>query len=416
MRNIFHYDILTEFNKEYYKNILRSNNICGDEIAISETVAIEKTTDGKKKEIKESVFYYPCKLGRKKYLLPSEALDKFPLRVVDVKRKAHSGAGYWKITSSRSVKIKEEQTKGFREFIDSWLDYEHERADLFTLYKIIVHTAYTRRINVRVMTYPGWLKDSPVLTLGMLRGDTVSINKPSYARLKREIAAGNKILVLNEMQKFKEEEKELYNKFYEDVGDFKPEFRNPSCSVKGSEDVTDIRSMSTLTFYNVPKKPEDHLFDDDLDPKNCGRIFPLFFEGGSQKRTANRQKHGDINGKITEEEKEAIIDMLRVQKYYSNPDNFIKIQKNYTRKYEYPSDRWQRNYEVICSGLSAYAKDQEEFTMFEDLLYDAHKKYHDVLANREHYCNDNSIEEGEYGSENDTTLIDLSIKEGKLCH
>lgn len=390
MRDIFHYDLLAEFNIGYYKDVINSNNICGDEISISEVVGLKEIKKGKKttkKEVFESKYYFPLKKGRFKYLLRTEAIEKFPLIIKEKERKSVEKVAYWKITKVKSLSIKEEKTMSFREMIDYWLPYEHDQPELFRLYKIIVHIAYARRINVRIMTYPGWLKDSPVETLGKIRGNAVSINKPNYPRLKREIAAGNSILALNEMQGFKEEEKGDYNKFYEDTGDFKSEFRNPSCKTKGTEDVTDIRNMSTLTFYNVPKKSTARLFDDDLDPKNCGRVLPFFFIGGDQKRTACRKVHGDIEEPITQEEEDAIVNFLRVQKYYSNKDNLRAEEKKFTLKYELPSNRWQRNYNSILKGVSVYARTQDEFSRMEELLYRSHRLYEEFLDNREPWIN-----------------------------
>ena len=128
MRDVFHYDIIREFNNKYYENIITISNVVGEEIAIK-----DKTTD-------EQRFFYVAKKDKISYLMDSEYLTKLPIKIVSTKKIAFRNKAYMYIDGALSVNIKPERGYDYRTMINTFLPYEteHLEPELFTIHKIIV--------------------------------------------------------------------------------------------------------------------------------------------------------------------------------------------------------------------------------------------------------------------------------------
>lgn len=369
MRDIYHFDILHSFNSIYYKDIFNLSDINDSELAI------------KNKDIEETEYFYEIKKGKETYLLPSYALQDLPIKVIETIKISFKNKGFHKITRCQSVNIKAEQTMNYRDMIDKWLDYEHEEPELWKLWKIIIDTAYCSRINIRIMTHPGWGKDSPITVLRELRGDCVTVNKPSLAKLKYLLSNKNKIIGINEVQNVKGNDMEDLAKYMEDSGDFKPEYENPKRSSGHALERCDIRNLSTLIFYNFPDEDigEDNstLFDSIFHDKIKSRIFPLLFKGGTKTITACKQNFGHITDKITNDEILYLTNWIRAHKFYEN--KYPTGTEKFTRRYHLKNTRWERNIQAILARVDMYCDNQEEFNHFEDLLLSCHKEYLDYI-------------------------------------
>ena len=365
MRDIFHYDLINQFNQQYYKNIINVSNIVGDELAIKH--------NGK------DYFYFPIKKDNFIYLLRSEHINDLPLRIIKSEKISFKSKAYQKIVEIQPVKIKAKQTVSYKDMIDAWLPYEHDNTILFTLWKIIVDTAYSDRINVRAISFPGWLKDSPLVSLQLLRGDTATVNKPSLAKLKYLLNNNLKVIGINEVQSVKKEDDvDDLAKFYEDTGDFKPEYVNPKRSTGGTSERSDITNMSTLTFYNFPEKKKELIFDQLFHPKIRARVFPLFLDGGSHESSACKHKFGKMVEPIKQDEMDTLKNFIHNHKYY---EDYIKSGFNdfkYNNKYRFGNVRWERNFITVCQRIAVYAQgDKELYDKLESVLYNAHIAYVD---------------------------------------
>lgn len=234
---LWHYDNLEQWNAKYYKDVFLMTHLVGDEIAIGND--------------EERRFFYPAKKNKVMYLIPSEVVEEgdIPFICLNSEKIAHKGKAFQIIDNIKSVAIKEEQTISYKQLIDSWMDYEHEEKEKFTLWKIITDAAFSLRINIRVITYPGWMKDSPLFTLSRLRGNCFSVNKPSLPKLKYLLQDSIKILGLNEVQRLETAQRLDLAKFYEDVGDFKTQYINPTRSTNGTAEICKINNMSTIQVY-----------------------------------------------------------------------------------------------------------------------------------------------------------------------
>lgn len=366
---LWHYDNLEQWNEKYYKDVFLLTHLIGDEIAIGGE--------------EERGYFYIAKKDKTMYLIPSEIVEigDIPFVSLATSKIAYKGKAFKVVKEIKSVVLREEQTMTYRKMIDDWMDYDHEEKERFVLWKIIVDTAFTSRINVRILTYPGWMKDSVLFTLSRLRGNCFSVNKPSLAKLKFLLNNSTKVLGLNEVQKLEETQKLDLAKFYEDTGDFKTQYINPTRSTGGTTEICKINNMSTLTFSNFPDSKKNYeeqkkeVFDNIFDPKIRSRIFPLLFRGGSETLPACRQRFGNITKKIKEEDIAQITIWLRNHIFYENHGSELSNKKKFENKYSIKNNRWDRNFQSICERLKLYSDSQEEFDKWTKLLYSCHKEY-----------------------------------------
>jgi hypothetical protein len=368
----FFYDIITEYNRQRYAGILNHNNISSDEISI------------KNKEEETEEFFYPLKKDKVNYLLPSEQIELLPLKIIDTEKMSWRSKAYERIYSVKSIKITSLKTMSYKQFIDTFLPFEHESAEEFLIWKIVCDVGYRSRINIRAISYPGWLKDSPLVILSMLRGDVSTVNKPTFAKLKYLLAGKCKLLGMNEVQNIKAEEKQPLAKYYEDVGDFKPKFVADSRATHGTAEECDITNHSSMTFYNFPKKEDETLFDDVFDPKILSRIFPILLSGGSHERTACKEKFGLVEPVISSEDFDEMTEYLKNHVYFEeNPLLENEAKKDWSHGFVFGNTRWQRNFDTICEGIRMYADTEEEFKTMCGTLHQMHENYIKYIRQRQ---------------------------------
>jgi len=370
MRDIFHYDIIKEFNTKYYENIITISNVVGEEIAIK-----DKNTD-------EQRFFYVAKKDKISYLMDSDYLTKLPIKILSTNKIAFRNKAYVYIDSAVSVNIKPEKGYDYRTMINTFLPYEpeHLEPELFTIHKIIVDAAYSSRINIRLISFPGWLKDSPLAVLEQLRGDVITVNKPSYAKMKKVLNGKSKILGLNEIQDLETKDYRALAKYYEDTGDFKPKWVNDTKATGDTGDDADLSDHSSMTFYNFPEKDDEPIFDTIFKPKIRSRIMPILLSGGSHDITACQHKFGLVDPYITDEEYAAILTFLRTHKYHEIYwYQELQNKKIYQNQYHFKNIRWERNYQTIMQRINLYARDEDEFKRMETRLYGAIIAYGDFV-------------------------------------
>jgi len=370
MRDIFHYDIIREFNNKYYDNIITISNVVGEEMAIK-----DKNTD-------EQRFFYVAKKDKVSYLMDSEYLTKLPIKIGSKRKIAFRNKAYMYIDSAVSVNIKPEKKYDYRTMINTFLPYEseHLEPELFTIHKIIIDTAYNSRVNLRMVSYPGWLKDSPLAVLEQLRGDVITVNKPSYAKMKKVLNGKSKILGLNEIQDLETKDYRALAKYYEDTGDFKPKWVNDTKATGDTGDDADLSNHSSITFYNFPEKDDEPIFDTIFKPKIRSRIMPILLTGGSHFETACQHKFDLVDPFISDEEYNKILSFLRTHKFYeTNWFTELQNKKIYKNQYQFRNVRWERNYQTIMQRINLYARDEEEFKRMETRLYGAIMAYEDFV-------------------------------------
>lgn len=381
-KTIWSYTKLHAYNSRKYENILNKSNITGEEMAVKNPSFNKEMGEGI--DNPTHYYYYPFNKENTNYLLENpegeSIIDKLPVKILETYKTQWRGKAYLKIKRCKSVEVRPARTMSYKNMIDAWMPFEHLNPIELKLWKIIVDTGYCDRINIRAMSYPGWLKDSPLQILEELRGDVKTVNKPTKAKIKMLVPV-TKLLGLNEIQNLSPDNRDNLTGYYEDTGDFKNKFQNSSRSVVGTTEECDISTHSNMTFYNFPTDLRSNIFDDIFEDKisgKNGRIFPLLLTGGNNKgKTAMQEVFPHVDNVVNEDEFAYLNEWLKNHKYYElNGRQEIQF-KEWESKYinTFDNTRWRRNYETIMLRVKLYSETQEEYHELEEVLYKMHTNY-----------------------------------------
>jgi len=377
--NIWHYDNLVMFRERLYNNGITEEHLTNEEIGVHP------------KGQQYPDFYFIAKIDRSKYLVPSFLVENNNLPILVTKKVKINvkGKAYYKIIEYDTLRIKAEQLMSYREMINSFMNIEHQKMALFTIFKIINDCAFDERINIEIITYPGWLKTSLMVCYNELLGYSYCIDKPSYAKLKLFLKDSTKVIGLDEINKINDDDAMDIASYIEATGDFRPRWINPKRAVEGVKEGCSLFNISNEMFYNFPKSDDEEpkkslrYFHPILGhPKINRRLFSLLFEGGSEDDPAVKSKM--IKPKDFDDEKfNFLMKWVKTKLFYSDSKNRIKIlkQKGFKKVLKLKNHTWDTNFDTICDHLMLYAKDQKEYEQMEQLVYNAHKSYWKYIFN-----------------------------------
>jgi hypothetical protein len=374
-KDTWNYDVLAEYNECKYKERLTTSHIVGEQTPIK--VGEEENEDTGKMVPKYDPFYVLIK-DRKKYALHAEHLDALPIIVKDSDGKKDGPNWYEMITSYASVKAQEKKVLDFRELVDSICPFEHSNPLHFTLWKIITLCANIDRVMCRVATDPGFGKDSVVTCAGELLGDTAVLNKPSDAKVRRELT--NKVLLINEMGTFSGQQRKDMEDMLLALGDKKSIYINPKRATNGTEESYRTGSLSmlltfnTLQCYKDPSKYFDFVFNDAV----YDRFLSFKFNGSIQESIAPPL----FPKVVMEQNKEYYLNYIRSIMFYMNNFQQEASAKGFKTKIgkDYPlSGRSQNNFNILVAGAILYAKDEKEAQGYIDEYYKCHVAYEQMV-------------------------------------
>ena len=233
-KDIWHYKKLHIFNDRLLEDAITIEHLTGEEIAVHP----------KDKSYPE--FYFIAIKDKSRYLIPSNIIESHELPIV-INKKVKigvKGKAFYKTLEYSSLRIRPHKTMSYNEMIDSLLPIDHLEPRLFTLWKIINDCAYDDRINVEIVTYPGWMKTSLLICYGQLLGHSYCINKPSYAKLKLFLKDETQVIGLDECNKMNDDEARDIADYIETTGDFRPKWINPKRAIEGVKESCNIRCRS----------------------------------------------------------------------------------------------------------------------------------------------------------------------------
>lgn len=381
MVNKLHYQLITEFKKQFYKDLLTTEHLKSGEIRMDRLTF----PDGGIEE-GANVWGYILKKNGNKYILPSKHKEKnsfvdlhkiLPILTKKTMKVAFKGVVYNLITEYASAKFKSERVFSFKHFFDILTSLEHSNKKHLKLMWFIGLTNMFNRLNTRISTPPGFGKDSNVDIVGNLFGNASTIVSPTLAKL--EFMTTFKWLSINEAIDIGKAEWRVIEQFLLDAGAFKPEIAKHSrATSKGVSEMLDISDFSLSLFYNdIDNYPTSVKYFDDVVKDALKDRFPYFRFYGHYLEDFNNIK--DV--KIEKYVKENFI-------FYKNLIyTFTYFKKNlsqYNNKYttdlfdNYPA-RWKTNLGRILKTIDIYCDNQEEFDYWAKELNDCIKDYKSML-------------------------------------
>jgi len=359
---MFNSATLIHFNQKLYSNILAEDSVYGDERALSNMNYGIRTG-------------YTLKKGTKIYFLPSEWIDKLPLKIRDSTKITDRTNVYHLIRDCISIKIPSENAIPFRELIDTLCNFEHTYPNQFLLYKIMCIVAYVSRTNWRVASPPAFGKDSVVDIIRDLTNNCARIDKASPAKL--DFVLKFPFILCNEIASLKKEEKDVFLQFGLSAGAKQNRYTKPTRKSQGTKEIYDISLLSLCFTYNDAKYYREkgfNSFDESFPEQFLDRFFPVKLDGFLKVGQFKRVGEVDFK-KLAEDFHIDFVNILKTLQYLT--ENQLKPKYEINEGYVFGKGRyrWKNDFNIICGYIGHYAKDKEEYTMLTDMLYEAHKRY-----------------------------------------
>lgn len=363
---MWYYDSVNLFFHKYFDNLLTENMISGNEMFITEY----KDEEGLSVELNRHLF--PIKKNKLIYLVPTEAVNKLPIMVMESEKVAYMSKGYRLVKKYKPMKIMPEKTMTLKELVTSFAVAQHNNKDHDFYWRLLSIISYIDRINIRVATNPEFGKDSKLNIISSLTGEIGKISNPTIAKM--EYLLFNKVLFINEVAGINSQSKQDVEQFLLQCGDFNNEYNKRSRASVGTTEKYDISKLSLVIAYNDLKQygdKKEKYFDFMWVNRGAinNRILPFLFEG-----------------KIMENFTEVFNVEKTVNKNFSNYVRFLRallyykeMDKN-TAKYKwlefnFETERWKRNFAVINKWVDEVAESQEEYEDIVKGLYKAHLSY-----------------------------------------
>jgi len=378
--NILHYDLISQFKKAFYKNLLSPEHVISGEKRMNK---FSYPDGGEDEEV--NFWGYILEKEGSKYLLPSkDKNDKFinlntilPVLATNTTRVSYQGQVYHLIEKPITAKFKTLKQYSFRILVDKFSSLKHSNPTHHKLLWFIGLSQMMDRANARISTPPGFGKDSVVDILGNLIGKSATIVSPTLAKL--EFMTSFKWLAVNEVVDITKTNWRPIEQFLLDAGAFKPEIAKHSRAVSsGVKEMLDISEFSLSLLYNdidnYTKKTDyfDFIAKDAVKDR-----FPAFRLFGTFEEDFNEIKNINVEQYVKNHWNE-YKDLIYTFTYFKK--HLFKELHHYTTKAfdDYP-ERWKTNIGKVLRIIDLYCESQSEFDSWVGNLKASMSDYTEML-------------------------------------
>lgn len=379
---LLHYDLISEFKRQFYKDILSVEHLQAGEIKIDKVSFPDGGSD------EEFNFWgYQLEKNGIKYLLPSKNPDGTEIKIFEIlpiipkdcQKVAYRGMVFQLINKPVSVRFKPEKKMTFKQLVDKINDLEHTNPVHRKLLLFIGLASMIDRVNFRISSPPSFGKDSVVDTLGNIIGGSYTIENPTIAKL--EYMTHAKWLAVNEIVDIQKAEWRNIEQFLLSAGAHKPEITKHSRAIaNGTKEVLDISKFSLSLLYNdIDCYPEVDKYVDVVTKSAVLDRFPALRLYGTLSEDFNKVKGVDIPKFVTEHFEE-YKDIIYTFTYYKT--NIMKELKRFNaeRLNQNVPHRWLINIGRLLKVIDLYCETQEEFDAWIDVINKAIMDYKDMLT------------------------------------
>lgn len=381
MVNILHYDLISEFKRQFYKDLLTQEHLQGGQVMLSKLTYPDSGTD----ETANFWGYVFLKNGRK-YLLSSVDSDGkeiklsecLPLLAKDLQKVAHRTDVYFLIRKPVVAKFKALQTMSFREMVDSFSSLKHSNPEHQKLMWFMALSQMMDRANFRVSSNAGFGKDSTIDIIGNLIGGAATVENPTLAKL--EFLTHLKLLAVNEVVDVAKPDWRNIQQFLLATGAHKPEVTKHSRAiVNGVSEVLDISKFSITLMYNdIDHYVDQAVFFDKITKDAVKDRFPAFRLHGVFQEDFNQTKSLNIPAFVTSK-LEDYKKLIYAYTYYK--EHLLEFYHGYTLNFPYkcPS-RWKTNLGRLFKIIDVYSANQAEFDKWVNIVHNVLVDYEEMLV------------------------------------
>jgi hypothetical protein len=378
--HLLHYESISEFKRQFYKDLLTIDHLQGGEVHIQKLKYPDGTEDD------EANFWgFKLKKDNVSYLLPNKmkdgtkwkASELLPIKPQDLEKVSYRGDVYWQIKKPIKARFIAEKKMTFKMLVDTLSDIEHSNPTHRKLLVMLGFSSMMERCNFRVCSPPSFGKDSVVDTFGALFGSATTILRPTTSKL--EFMTSYKWLAINEAVDIQEAEWKRIEQFLLDAGAHKPEITKQSRAYEGVGETLDISNFSISLFYNdyTDYQGEFKYFDTVAKAAVLDR-FPAFRLHGNFKANFNEIRKVDVAEFVTKN-LATYKDLVHTYTYYKQNLNEELHYYSINKLRPFKSQRWSFNVGKLLKIIDLYCDSQEEFDEWIKVVNSSINDYQDMV-------------------------------------
>lgn len=367
---LLYYECLAEFKKQLYAGILEESDIVGGETHIATF-----THENGFKDTEANFWGYVFAKNNNKYLLPTRLEDGSRINIQDVlpfkplrtTKVAYKGQAYQMIEDKAPIVFRAKRTMSFRELVDSLGCFAHQNPRHYKLLWLIELTQILDRANFRIVSPPGFGKDSVVDVMRGLNQNAGTIENPTIAKLE-ERAKRVKHLALNEVIDITKDQWRQIEQFLLAAGANKTELTKRSRAHGGVGETIDVSTLSLTLMYN--------------DIMDYSGTLKDYFDGYTKRAVQDRFVPFRLYGRLTENFN-AVRDlnvpdfvsenMTKLKEFIYNLEYYRAFYAQTSTRYDtstlcYLPERWKLNVQKLLKTVSFYVESQEEMDEWVDTI------------------------------------------------
>ncbi len=382
MTHPLHYDLLAEFERQYFKELLTAEHVKGTQIKIDKI----SFPDG---GIDEQANFWGYEFNKNgvKYLLSSKTRaedgtdkeivlsDILPIFARNLQKVAYRGVVYYQIKKPVSARIRPVKHYDFRTMLDLLSSIPHSNPVHQKLSWFIEVAQIIDRANVRISSPPGFGKDSNVAIMGDLLGNCATIENPTIAKL--EYMHSYKHLAINEVVGVQKTAWRDIEQYLLSVGAFKSTITKRSRATETTKEEMNVSKLCLSLFYNdIDCYTTEAYFDDIAKGAVCDRFVPMRFHGGFIEAFKSLSSSEIVD--TVAHNMDTYKKLIGTLTYYQH--NYMTEYHAYdtSRLIKVPQ-RWGFSLSTILRICDVYSKDQVEFDAWIGVINTCIEDYMEML-------------------------------------
>lgn len=260
---ISHYNNIKRFYDEHFKGLLTLDKFVGEKFLFKKPVAV-------------------FEVDRIKYIIGTEHLENFPIRINSEELMSFNSEVYHVITDYTPLKINPSQDLKLSELIDYiGGDIKHSHQDDYFAYRLLIISSYISKLRLRFSTKPHFGKDSVTWQIYLLTNSLVNFTPKTVAGV--EMFLDKPLLVMNELKDLNTEQLRYVSQLLHKITDDSPVYTRGAMTKQtiGLKQQYDLSNLSVVIFYNDKEysNKTGAYFDDLFDKPIQDRIMPFKFRG-----------------------------------------------------------------------------------------------------------------------------------------
>lgn len=366
-------DSLSFHNRWMYETLIHEHNIISD--SVKEIEFLDKDNMPFK-----PLRGFLAKKKMQKYWIDQQIFKSLPLRVGDkIEELKYKEDIIMRSLNPRAFNIISEKKFGTREFIDSFVPFEHTHPEQWMLLKFIALSSMISRTYICIAS-PSEFGKSSIFDVMHYITDKCPVFKPRSIPGVLNKISGTGNIVFDEIHECKREVKEIIEEFALQIGGSKAVYINGALKSKNTKSTYDCHLQSITFLYNNIDSYNDESAYFEFIFSNNKAIDTRFLKFRLDGKLLEKFSKDFSIPDVAEENRRFYIDFAKQMLYLQD----LKKNNGYDLRYTHNSTldlkgRRKLIYNDIAWLIDMYCESQQEFNKYIELMDNCIMNYRKMI-------------------------------------